>query len=131
MHFAMPPRKTSRPPPYAPRQQRSGMALPYWIRNMFWRDRLRKLLVIFLGLLAIWYLFLSGGRSSSREKAVTGIPSPSIIGTGPPAVIVTVLDPNADTEWTQKIKRNREEYAKKHGACRPSLVCNQWILQSN
>jgi mannan polymerase II complex MNN11 subunit len=30
-------------------------------------------------------------------------------------VIVTVFDPNADKTWIEKVKENREEYAKKHG----------------
>jgi len=30
-------------------------------------------------------------------------------------VVVTVIDPKADPVWMQKIKSNREEYAKRHG----------------
>ena len=46
------------------------------------------------------------------------------IGSGPPVVVVTVLDPKADPAWTQKIKRNREEYAKRHGMfCSTTILC--------
>lgn len=38
------------------------------------------------------------------------------VGSGPPVVIVTVFDPKADASWVQQIKKNREDYAKKHGA---------------
>lgn len=56
----------------------------------------------------LWWLAgrISGGGSSAA----------AIIGTGPPVVVVTVIDPKADAAWVQQIKRNREEYAKRHGA---------------
>ncbi|KAF2689739.1 glycosyltransferase family 34 protein [Lentithecium fluviatile CBS 122367] len=37
------------------------------------------------------------------------------IGSGPPVVIVTVIDPKADAVWVKRIKQNRDEYAKRHG----------------
>ncbi|KAF2272927.1 alpha-1,6-mannosyltransferas-like protein subunit [Westerdykella ornata] len=108
MHFAMPPRKTSRPPPYAARQSRGGIQIPYALRAFLRRDKLRTIIVAVLGFVAILWLFgFIGGRGGSSAAA--------IIGTGPPVVIVTVFDPRADAAWVEKIKANREDYAKRHG----------------
>ena len=49
-----------------------------------------------------------------NDDTDTNIPKPNI-GSGPPVVVVTVIDPKADPVWMQKIKSNREEYAKRHG----------------
>lgn len=115
MHFAMPPRKTSRPPPYAARNQSS--MLPPALRNLLRRDRMR---VIALGMLAfigiLWLFGMIGGGQTSKGARWSAADIPRVaIGSGPPVVIVTVLDPNANPAWTQKIKTNREEYAKRHG----------------
>lgn len=110
MHFAMPPRKTSRPPPYAARNQ-GGISLPPALRNIL-RSRLRLAIVGVLSLLAI--LWLRGG-SGHRGDLTVKIPKVAI-GSGPSVVIVTVIDPKANPAWAQKIKSNREAYAKKHGA---------------
>lgn len=112
MHFAMPPRKTSRPPPYAARQQ-SGFQLPPALKNLLRKDRLR--LVVF-GILAFLGLFWILGRTGggSIDAKAPNLPKVAI-GSGAPVVIVTVLDPKADQGWVAKIKQNRESYAKKHG----------------
>jgi mannan polymerase II complex MNN11 subunit len=50
------------------------------------------------------------------------------VGSGPPVVIVTTIDPRADPSWVTKIKANRNDYAKKHGTSPPSpstRVCVQ------
>lgn len=63
---------------------------------------------------------LSGSSGSTTRGTKVGgwgpanIPKPKI-GSGPPVVVVTVVDPKMDPTWTAKVKRNREEYAKKHG----------------
>ncbi|KAH7090782.1 alpha-1,6-mannosyltransferas-like protein subunit [Paraphoma chrysanthemicola] len=112
MHFAMPPRKTSRPPPYAARQQ-TGFRLPPALKNLLRRDKLRLTVLGILGFLTVFWLLgkLGGGSSGSN---VPNLPKVAI-GSGAPVVIVTVLDPKADPVWTAKIKQNREDYAKKHG----------------
>jgi hypothetical protein len=112
MHFAMPPRKTSRPPPYAARQSRGGLSIPPFLRNMRRRDRLRVVVIAILGFLTLAWLFgrIGGGGNSSV------LPAAPPIGSGPPVVIVTTIDPKADPAWVQKIKSNREDYAKRHGA---------------
>jgi mannan polymerase II complex MNN11 subunit len=124
MHFAMPPRKTSRPPPYAARNQQSGLPIPPALKNLL-RTRPRLLLGAILGFFTLYWLL--GGRGHTRNygsKVVGGwtaadIPKASI-GSGPPVVVVTVIDPKADPVWVQKIKSNREDYAKRHGM--PSLL---------
>jgi mannan polymerase II complex MNN11 subunit len=66
-----------------------------------------------LGFLTVFWLLRKIGGGSSNSKA-PNLPRVAI-GSGPPVVIVTVLDPQADLAWTAKIKHNREEYAKRHG----------------
>lgn len=74
------------------------------------------LLVALLGFATFWWLLGAVGiRGGRGGKGVPGIPSPSIIGTGPEVVIVTVLPHDADERWAEKIRANREGYAKKHG----------------
>ncbi|KAF2741761.1 glycosyltransferase family 34 protein [Sporormia fimetaria CBS 119925] len=104
----MPPRKTSRPPPYAARQNRGGVQIPYQVRSLLRRERLRMIALVILSFLTfLWLIGRIGGESGSTAAA--------IIGTGPDVVIVTVLDPKADAGWIEKIKKNREDYAKRHG----------------
>ncbi|KAF2829637.1 hypothetical protein CC86DRAFT_344158 [Ophiobolus disseminans] len=112
MHFAMPPRKTSRPPPYAARQQ-SGFRIPPAVKNLLRRDRLRVAVVGILGFLTVFWLLgrIGGGSSTTNAPHLPKV----AIGSGPPVVIVTVLDPKADQGWTSKIQKNREDYAKRHG----------------
>jgi hypothetical protein len=112
MHFAMPPRKTSRPPPYAARQQ-SGVRLPPALRNLLRRDKLRVIVIAILGCLSVYWLLgkLTGGPSDANAPKLPKV----AIGSGAPVVIVTVLDPKADPGWVAKIKQNREGYAKRHG----------------
>jgi hypothetical protein len=107
----MPPRKTSRPPPYAARQQ-SGLRLPPALKNLLRRDKLRIIVVAILGFLSVyWLLGKLGGSSDSNAPNLPKV----AIGSGAPVVIVTVLDPKADQGWVAKIKQNRESYAKRHG----------------
>lgn len=113
MHFALPPRKTSRPPPYAARGSQNTSFVPPALRNLL-RSKPRAIAGAVLGFLTLlWLLGVIGGSSSSAPLA--NIPKVAV-GSGAPVVIVTVLDPKANPAWVQKIKANREEYAKKHGA---------------
>jgi mannan polymerase II complex MNN11 subunit len=109
MHFAMPPRKTSRPPPYAARNQASW-PIPPALKNLLRGGRLRTTVVGILGFLTLIWL-LRGTRSAAGAN----IPKVAV-GSGPPVVIVTTIDPKADATWAARIKKNREDYAKKHGA---------------
>ncbi|KAI4694888.1 uncharacterized protein J4E84_001511 [Alternaria hordeiaustralica] len=116
----MPPRKTSRPPPYAARNQSGGIAIPPALKNLL-RSRAGRLIVggVLGFFVLIWMLSGSGGTSRRTASKVGGwtaanIPKPAI-GSGPPVVVITTIDPKADPVWIQKIKSNREEYAKKHG----------------
>ncbi|KAK2811922.1 hypothetical protein FQN49_008412, partial [Arthroderma sp. PD_2] len=98
MQFAVPPRKTSRPPIYS----RSSPSIR--------RRQLKSCAVISCIVVSVLFLLFhlfSSGSSSSLD-----IPVPD----GPPVVIVTVLDTEffSDT-YIQRIKQNREDYAKRHG----------------
>jgi mannan polymerase II complex MNN11 subunit len=94
MHFALPPRKTSNPPPYA----RPSPAT---------RSRRLKLgATIAVGILALLYL-LSRLFGSSEEWRPPGTPE---------VVIVTVFDhEKMSKEYIGRIKENREDYAQRHG----------------
>jgi hypothetical protein len=105
MHFALPPRKTSHPPPYA----RAAAA-----RNS--SDRRRKLYqlgsYVVFGFLAIYLIFhyVISSRYVGEEE-IESIPP----GT-PPVIIVTVLDEeHMSPDYIKKIKMNREDYASRHG----------------
>lgn len=85
------------------------------MKNLLRRDKLRVTVVGILGFLGlIWLLSGRGGSSKGNGWAAANIPKVAV-GSGPPVVIVTVLDPKADSQWTQRIKDNREAYAKRHG----------------
>jgi len=105
MHFALPPRKTSHPPPYA----RAAAA-----RNS--SDRRRKLYqlgsYVVFGVLTIYLIFYCVFSSRhAGEEEIESIPP----GT-PPVVIVTVLDEeHMSPDYIKKIKTNREDYASRHG----------------
>lgn len=107
MHFALPPRKTSHPPPYAPRQSRfPGPRL----------RRLQTLALFALALLTTLYLLARFLPSSTTDRLTT---TPSFLSTPPPGtplvVIVTPLDRvSYDAVYLQKIKENRVKYAKAH-----------------
>lgn len=115
MHFAMPPRKTSRPPPYQARNQ-SSMPIPPALKNLLRRFRLRTILLGALGFFTLIWLMrkATGGEKGANLPKVD-------IGSGPPVVIVTTIDPKADVAWVAKIKKNREDYAKRHGTSRDAL----------
>ncbi|MCJ1278582.1 hypothetical protein MMC21_006399 [Puttea exsequens] len=96
MHFALPPRKTSHPPPYA----RASRSSP--IR----RKQLQFGAIIACGVLLLLYLatYLFSGYS---ERAPSGTPE---------VVVVTILDEaTMSDEYRDRIKENRNYYAARHG----------------
>jgi hypothetical protein len=96
MHQALPPRKSSNPAAYMPRSTR--------LRS-FRRSRLKYIILLALGIGATVLVCFRSFAGSER------IPS----GT-PPVVIVTVFEsPMYSKLYTNGIKENREEYAKRHG----------------
>lgn len=105
MHFALPPRKTSHPPPYARKTSSNALA-----------QRRRKLLqVVGCTVLAIitFFITLSHLLSSGTRQTDDG---PSAIEGRQDVVLVTVLD-NAtmSEEYVRMIKANRDHYAALHG----------------
>lgn len=96
----MPPRKTSRPPPYAVRNSRSSL------NALFRRDRLRFLAVILLGCIGTIYLLGHLFSSASSEVIPAGTPL---------VVIVTAINKSWDPAFVEKIKKNRRDYAAQHG----------------
>ncbi|EEQ33606.1 putative alpha-1,6-mannosyltransferase mnn11 [Microsporum canis] len=98
MQFALPPRKTSRPPIYS----RSS---PTALRRRQLKSCAVISCIVVSILFLVFHLFSSGTPSVDTPVA-----------DGPPVVIVTVLDTElfSDT-YIQRIKQNREDYAKRHG----------------
>lgn len=96
MHFAMPPRKTSQPPPYA----RASRSSP--IR----RKQLQLAALVGCTLLLLVYL-ATRLFGSPGEKAPPGTPE---------VVVVTLLDEaTMSDEYRARIMENRKYYADKHG----------------
>ncbi|MCJ1362944.1 hypothetical protein MMC16_002050 [Acarospora aff. strigata] len=97
MHFALPPRKSSHPPPYA-RPQRLSTARRRQLQVVAALAASTVLLVIYL----LTQLF-----SSSPGRPPPGTPE---------VVIVTVLDRTGMSDgYIEKIKENRNDYAARHG----------------
>ncbi|MCJ1480497.1 hypothetical protein MMC06_000652 [Schaereria dolodes] len=95
MHFALPPRKTSHPPPYA-RSARSSTAR---------RKQLQIGALLVCAALIVFYLVIKS-FSSPSNRVPPGTPE---------VVIVTVLDSDMTKDYTEKIEENRGYYATKHG----------------
>ena len=109
MHFALPPRKTSNPAPYLPRQSRRPI-LP-----TLRRTRLKLIALAGLAFVALIYLLT---RGSSRSSGHGGKPD-RIPSGNPPAVLVTVLDEGKYSKgYLEMVKENRKEYAERHGMLR-------------
>ena len=105
MHFALPPRKTSQPPPYARAAAKS-------LHN---RRKSQARIAGFVILSVVTFLFLlrtlfySSGIGSSVHDDRFSDDEFNL-------VIVTVLDNESMSEdYIQKIKTNREDYATRHG----------------
>ena len=101
MHFALPPRKSSNPPPYA----RSSKWNAYPKGK---KDQMKMGAVGFCAVLLVFYFFLRIFSSSD------GIDDRIPFGT-PNVVIVTVLDNTMSKKYVDRIKENREDYAARHG----------------
>ena len=109
MHFALPPRKTSQPPPYARPAVR-----PHSTAR---RRQLQLLGYAVLGILTI-YLLYSWLRGSASPGANNGE-----IEADPDVVIVTVFDEKfMSKEYISMIKANREDYAARHGMMTLSIL---------
>ncbi|KAL1635607.1 putative alpha-1,6-mannosyltransferase mnn11 [Neofusicoccum ribis] len=101
MHFAFPPRKTSRPPPYVAAANARSQG-PILTRRMARQLAVYALVVLgFLYLVKNWFL-----RASSVEYTPAGTP---------PVVVVTTFDDDLTDSFKEKIRLNRETYAEKHG----------------
>src|SRR5690242_11267385 len=102
MHFALPPRKTSQPPPYLPRSTRfPGLR----------RSRLKAIALAGLAFLALIYLVTRPSSSSGHYAPAKRAPKGN-----PPVVVVTVLDSSKySNAYLQTVKENRIQYAQKHG----------------
>ncbi|PWY87654.1 hypothetical protein BO70DRAFT_332741 [Aspergillus heteromorphus CBS 117.55] len=98
MQFALPPRKTPIAPPYA-RSSRFSLQR---------RKQFKAVAILSFALLVVFFLLSQLFYTSTGTAAVP-------VGT-PDVVIVTVLDRVRFSEgYTQKIVKNREDYAKRHG----------------
>ena len=106
MHFALPPRKSSQPPPYA---RSSRWTSSYSNKK---KRQVKFGVVIFCLGLTVFYLFLRLVSTSSHNES-TRIP----IGT-PEVVLVTLLDDSLSQEYVTKMKDNRDDYASRHGMLR-------------
>ena len=107
MHLALPPRKPSSGPPFAARTSPSVL---------FQRRRLQILAIIALACLSFIWL-VSNSFSARAPRAPAGSPE---------VVIVTVIDEEKgySKAYIDKIKQNRRDYAKRHGAWKPPFFLN-------
>ncbi|KAL2117139.1 hypothetical protein VTJ04DRAFT_9307 [Mycothermus thermophilus] len=119
MHFALPPRKTSQPPPYL---RPAASRLPLGLR----RSRARLVAITGLFLFAVlWLLARSRDSGSSGSKAGGGSSHTTLVAPrrraagkvgDPPVVIVTVMDEKKfSREYLAEVKENRVRYAERHG----------------
>ncbi|KAI9726829.1 MAG: hypothetical protein M1828_000685 [Chrysothrix sp. TS-e1954] len=99
MHFALPPRKTSRPPPYAvSRASKFAPTRRARTRTIAWA----------LGVFVLLGVLFTVFRGGSEVKDVVPADTPS-------AVLVTVFDDGETDKYTQMIRENREQYARRQG----------------
>lgn len=111
MQFALPPRG-GQLPPYGRTSSRISLQR---------RRQLKVAAIIGLAVLSLLFI-LSHFRSSST----TSIAAPT--GTSG-VVIVTVLDRAAlSDKYIQRVKKNREDYAKRHGKQRDLFLLALWFL---
>ena len=106
MHFALPPRKTSQPPPYV---RNSNLTAAAQRR----RKQIQLLAYVVLGSLTLFLLvrfFLSFSSSDEHDNGPSSIEGPQDI------VIVTVFDNATMSEdYMQMIRANRDHYAARFG----------------
>lgn len=102
MHHALPPRKSSKAPPFAPRT--SNLSLQR-------RRQLKLFGLIAFGLIFVFLVLSRFFSFSVSEQIAAVIPS----GTAN-VVLVTLFDREVLSEqYTQWIQSNREDYASRHG----------------
>ena len=104
MHFALPPRKTSQPPPYARAAARS-------LQNRR-KSQLQAAVVIFVSLLCFWLLLrITVFSSWTREVESEEDASDKDFN----IILFTLLDDaSLSDDYIQKIKTNRDDYAARH-----------------
>lgn len=116
MHFALPPRKTSHPPPYV----RSSNLTAAAQRR---RKQVQLLAYIVLGLLTLLLvarLYLSWDSAGSHDNGMNSIEGPQDI------VIVTVFDNATMSEdYMRIVQANRNDYAARHGISLTDLILSQ------
>ena len=108
MHFALPPRKTSHPPPYARAAQKSAATQR--------RRRIQLLGYVVLSALTIYLIVryvLSTRSTHSQDGAIEEDPA---------ITIVTMFDEvKMSKAYIDLIKANRDDYAARHGRYQFSL----------
>ncbi|ETI27840.1 hypothetical protein G647_00289 [Cladophialophora carrionii CBS 160.54] len=106
MHFALPPRKTSHPPPYV---RNSNLAAAAQRR----RKQIQLLAYVVLGVLTVYLIlkaFLSFRAADAHDTGASSIDGPQDI------VIVTVFDhATMSEEYMGIVRLNRDDYAARHG----------------
>jgi hypothetical protein len=124
MHFALPPRKTSaRPPAYQIKPRRGGGTGGILGRLGAAADRLRAFrrsrpaaaLTALLGVAALLLLLLHARGHIAGSAAGAPVAGAGGRVRGGDIVIVTAFDPVGDAALWPGVRRNREEYARKHG----------------
>ncbi|KIW96304.1 uncharacterized protein Z519_03373 [Cladophialophora bantiana CBS 173.52] len=107
MHFALPPRKTSHPPPYV---RNSNLTTAASQRR---RKQIQLGAYLVLGILTLYLVarfVLSLGLTGVHDDGATAIEGPQDI------VIVTVFDNETMSEdYMRIVKTNRDDYARRHG----------------
>lgn len=105
MQFALPPRKSPHAHPY-PRSSRLSFQR---------RRQLKAAAVLGFALLSILFLASHFFSSSDTESA-------AILSSAPEVVLVTVFDRDVlSKSYIEKVKKNREYYAARHGKHCPSV----------
>lgn len=101
MHFALPPRKTSFPPPYARVNAQNSASLR--------RRQIQYLGYLAFGILTIYLLATTFLSDSVPEQS-------AVVDENASVLIVTVLDEDLmNDNYISMIKSNRDEYAQRHG----------------
>lgn len=105
MHFALPPRKSSQPPPYTRVAARS--------RQNRQRSQVQIAGVVILCLISFWF-FLRTVLSPFSNQGIAE--EEDVSDDHFNIVIVTVLDEESMSEaFVSKVKANRDDYAARHG----------------
>jgi len=101
MHFALPPRKSSFPPPYARASARNSLERR--------RRQVQYIGCLVFGILTLYLLF---SLFSSRDTPAQHGP----ISEDSTVALVTVLDESSmSDEYMSMIRKNRDDYASRHG----------------